>query len=161
MHSLDRIGAQALQNVTLRLQKGGVPARRSDVIGMVVAHAPDNVNWLQRVAQAETWHGGSSRLLARVPSPVSQRLNVLLDAVQEHVQPCTRGRLLAALVRVEAGRSDNALVARHRRYCGMNAGELAVSWDGSDGVLSLNRPKPGPRPQPREIERVGEEGRVG
>lgn len=114
--------------------------------GPAVALPPGRRNG--RVAQ------GNQQVMMRLPSPVTRKLDYLVDVVQHAGYPLTRRQLVCALVvhrRPAPGRGNLRL---YTQYCNTEAGEAAVTGRPLAAVLSLEPLPPGRRPMPRPSGRV-------
>lgn len=97
---------------------------------------------------------GNQQVMMRLPSPVTRKLDYLLDVVQHAGYPLTRRQLVCALVfhrRPPLGRANLRL---YLQYCNTEAREAAVTGRPLAAVLSLEPLPPGRRPMPRPNERV-------
>jgi hypothetical protein len=167
-HTLPTVVLDLLDQLAAELTSHGRKTARQDVLAAIVVHcAPDRAEAL--VALLRRPHpalggpalalppghangrvaSGNQQILMRLPSPVTRKLDYLLDIVQHAGYSLTRRQLVCALVvhkRPAPGRANFRL---YTRYCNTEARQAAVAGRPLAAVLSLERLPPGRRPMPR------------
>jgi hypothetical protein len=91
------------------------------------------------------------RTYVRLPAPVTLRLNRLIEiAGEETAMRCSRTAVIVSMMRRARHEDRELWIERFRNVLLRPARDALPAADADDPgrVLSLNRPRPGPRPQP-------------
>jgi hypothetical protein len=163
-HTLPRVVVVALERAMVSLRAGGVPARLQDILGIaVVVLAPETPEELialmtkphaQLKATVAALPPGryqralgspDEQLMVRLPSPVTLRLNALVDQLQSVGFRTTRRQVVSALALHRIPRDREGLLNAFELYRTATAGAAGVKGRPVSEVLSLTRPKPGRR----------------
>jgi hypothetical protein len=136
--------------------KAGFGRRRvapQHVIGcLILLRAPSDAAGLLLLIEQTAVQSPSrtqpARLMMRFPSPISHRLNALVDLVQETGVGTTRGELVSALLRRHELISPGDLVQLLDEYETAHAARAAPPGLDVRRVLTRVHPKPGRRPRP-------------
>lgn len=138
----------------------GTRVGRGDLVaGLILVHAPEDAEALFALAHnlSHPRHAvpgvrrdplgirARDRLTIRLPSPLSHRLNELIARIHDSGRRASRAGLVAGLVH-----SAPSEVKRLLELCAAArewpAERAALAGDDPRRVLSLERPRPGPRP---------------
>lgn len=139
------------------LRAQGLLARRKDVVGLLVLYrVPRGAAGLGRIietylsgfAAVRRGRAGMVSLTLTLPSPVSLRIDLVVDSVRQLGLTVYRQDLVGALVMKRAPRSPAALAALMRRYGKAHARDAAVIGRPQHLVLSRQTPDPGRRRLP-------------
>jgi hypothetical protein len=145
--------ARILAALVVRARLNRREVTRQEIVGsFVLLLAPTDGERLRLLLQetgvATEPYSAPSRLMMRLPSPVSHRLNFLVDAVQMQGRPTTRGALVGALLRRHRSLAALRLVHLLDEYLGSSAGRAIPPSAGTHDLLSRKPPKPGRRRMP-------------
>lgn len=153
--SLSAAHAGMLDRLVIRLRMQGRPATRQDVIGLLILFEcpEDAASILSLLRSAPSRRsevdGAAARLMMRLPSPVSLRLNAIIDVVQREGPRVTRRDIVSALIRRHYRMAPSGLTSRFDAYTTAVAAHAVTSTAPPEAVLSRDRPRPGRRPMPR------------
>jgi hypothetical protein len=137
------------------LRLAGEIAYRKDVLGLLIlSRAPTTTAALRRVVARYQRHSAPAlkgrregkSLMVTLPSPVSLRLDALVDLVRDSGDRCFRHDVVGALILYRQP-SDRALVQLLRDYHGATAEHCAVPGTPLRRVLLGNTPAQGRRPR--------------
>jgi hypothetical protein len=144
-----------LDTLVQGLQAAGLPARRKDVVGLLVLYrAPERADALWAVVEtylsttAPALQGRrADSLMLTLPSPISLRIDCLVDQVRQFGL-VYRQDLLGALVLNRTPKAPASLRRLYIRYREARARDASVNGLPLKRVLQQKRPKPGPRSLP-------------
>lgn len=164
-HTLPRPVVVAVERTMWVLRAAGRPARRQDVVGLaIISFAPDDPVALRRLLvrphpelgctvadlptgrYAHTLRANTEQVWLRLPSPVSLRLNLLVENVQALGFATTRRQVLSAVVLHGLSRDRRRLQAAFDAYIAAPAEVAAVTGRPLNDVLGSAPPRPGRRP---------------
>lgn len=166
-HTLPKAVVTAIERCMWRLRATGRPARRQDVLGLAIMFfAPGTPSELIAIMTKPhpqlrgtvgnlptgRYRGvltaNSEQLMVRLPSPVTLRLNALVDQLLDQSFPATRRQVVSAVMLHCVPRKADELADAYDLYLVAPAGTAAIPGQPVSTVLSLDRPKPGRRPRP-------------
>lgn len=141
-----------LDAVVAALRATGAPVRRRDVVALLVLY-PRIEDPLAQARSIEEHRAAELRrsvkpLMLELPSPVSLRLDLLVDGVRQLGVAVYRRDLLGALISAEQPGEIGRLSELLDRYRGAAAGDAAVAGHELGEVLRTRRSPAGPRPMP-------------
>lgn len=164
-HTLPREVTAHLEWWMWRLRGTGRSARVQDVLGLTILFfAPEDAVSLIRlmnrphvalrgtVAELPTGRHRrglsphSEQLMMWLPSPVTLRLNLLIEVVHDRKVRTTRRQMVSALVLHAIPTSLPRVCEAYDRFPDVQARQAAVAGLPTGRVLSLSKPKPGRRP---------------
>jgi hypothetical protein len=165
-HTLPRVAVERLDLAVWRLNLAGRPARRRDVLGIVIVLCgPQDAMKLRAILMkphrslAGTVSGlppgkfqtliaeHNQHLMVRLPSPVTLRLNALVAAQHGLGFETSRRQIVTALLMHALPRTQTALVSAFERYYIAPARAAAIPGRPATEVLSLVHPRAGRRPK--------------
>jgi hypothetical protein len=164
-HTLPRPVVARLDRAMWQLRGAGLPARRQDVLGIAITFfAPTDpgqlLSLLTRphhllrgtVAGLPTGrHRGSlvensEQIMVWLPSPVTLRLNALVDQLHDVDFAASRRQVVSAVVLHSLPTRAGPLAEAFDRYRTAPARAARVPGRPLREILTLDRPKPGRRP---------------
>lgn len=166
-HTLPHVVVARLERAMWRLRGTSRPARRQDVLAIAIMYfAPVEPSALMvtmttphralkgTAAQLPTGRyrrtlvESNEQLMVWLPSPVTLRLNALVDQLHMEGFRATRRQVVTAIVLHCLPDKASVLAAAFDRYLGAPASAARVAGRPLREVLSLDRPLPGRRPMP-------------
>ncbi len=164
-HTLPRPVVVVLEHAVRGLGAAGISARMQEVLGIVIlVFAPDDPKELRQLmlkphpqlkaCVADLPAGryrrrrgsGTEQLMVRLPSPVTLRLNLLVQVLHDSGFPASRRQVVSAVALHALPTRPAPLVEAFEQYRAATAGKAAVTGHPRKAVLSLQPPPPGRRP---------------
>lgn len=138
------------------LRDSGYPAFRKDVLGLLVLYcAPRSSQGVTQMTEAYLLKTPPSlrgrrdcrSLMLTLPSPISIRIDVLVEAATTFGFPIYRQDLVGALIVERAPEDALAMGRLFKRYRRAKAKDAGVKGVPLQRLLSTTRPRQGPRPR--------------
>lgn len=148
----------SLDKAVADLNKSGLETTRGEVIcATALSFDPSEADlsalvrhYKQRLSKVHPRPSGRTRgvpLLVRMPSPISLRIDGLVESVREEGLRAYRHEVVGALINLAASRPRQEVEAFCEAYRAARARDAAFSGLSIRKVLSQEKPRPGARPQ--------------